>query len=339
MTHQPDLAFFQGEALCYLYDVDIARYNTDPVVMANTEIRLMEEFETGSVGSSISLRGVAEAFGSTIQYYPDRFPSLKEPAVSDVKEIAGLKVPSPVKSARLWTTLEALHFLRSRVAPGVSVSITIPGPFTTAMNIVGAENLLRWSRKYPAEIKGLMELVTEATNQLIEEAKDLDISFGFADPFSSTTVISARQYQEFSKPYIQVNIQKIRELTGQRPVLHICGKSREIWQDIAELGIKTFSVDNVEDLGDLKRSMGEKVGIMGNVPPVEVLMLGSFEEIDRAIRSCILKGWDSPMGYTLCTGCDIAPGTPKENINFYLKRSREILSQPLDMEALSKGLP
>ncbi|MGI6713332.1 MAG: uroporphyrinogen decarboxylase family protein [Bacillota bacterium] len=51
-------------------------------------------------------------------------------------------------------------------------------------------------------------------------------------------------------------------------------KPKAIWQDIANSGAASFSLDNVEDLAEAKKIIGHRMSLKGNVPPVEVMFQG-----------------------------------------------------------------
>ena len=95
--------------------------------------------------------------------------------------------------------------------------------------------------------------------------------------------------------------------------IHICGHTRDRWEEVIGTGVSGFWVDNCESLQELKECYGDKVAISGNVPPVDVLKNGTFEEIDQAIKKCIIEAGDNPRGYNLCPGCTTPIDTTKEN--------------------------
>src|SRR5699024_5024647 len=115
------------------------------------------------------------------------------------------------------------------------------------------------------------------------------VSVSIADPFTSTSVINKNQFQEISEPHLKDLIEGTKKITGEMPSIHICGKSKEIWDNIANLGIKSFSIDNCEDLEELKKCVGNKVPIVGNVPPVEVLRYGTINDVIESVKDCITK--------------------------------------------------
>lgn len=324
-----------GETACSLYGKSINDYYHNPKIMSEVEISTYEEFQADGVSAYMSLRGMAEAFGSKIRYKKDSISVVEEPVVKKVSDIAKLKMPDPTKDGRLPVILEALSLIKDRLNGQTEISTTLTGPFSVALNMCGAENLLKWTVKYFNEVKELLELIVEANNRFVDESKKLDIDFGFSDPVSSATILSYKQYKEFSYPYFKKNLDYIIEKTGKRPSLHICGKSKTLWNDIADSGVSALSIDNEEDIGELKETVGDRIRIVGNIPPVDIIANGTFDDIDKSLKKCILKAWDSPMGYTIDAGCQIPYGTKRENIKYYVDRARELSEFPLDFELLN----
>jgi len=303
-------------------------------LMANLEIALFRKLRHDSVGISTSLRGVAEAMGAKVCYPDYAISYLLEPAIKSIDEIESLKIANPLKDGKLPILLEALKLTKDELINDVDVSASMSGPFSVAASVVGTENLLKWMIKYPKKVHTLMEIVSESNNRYIEEVAKLGISISFADPVSSTSLISPKQFREFSLPALQKNINKIKEKTGSSPGIHICGKSRDIWEDVVNTGISNFSIDNIEDIEEAKNVMGNKVVITGNVPPVDVMYAGTKEDIFKSVKQCIRKGYNSEKGYILSTGCQIPMNTPIENIKAFMDAGKLYGKYPIDLEEL-----
>ena len=84
-----------------------------------------------------------------------------------------------------------------------------------------------------------MEVIVENNNRYIKRLLDIGVGIGFADPVSSTSLISVKQYKEFSLPYFQKNVDYIKK-NGGGCGLHICGTSRKLWESLNETGIGCF---------------------------------------------------------------------------------------------------
>lgn len=255
-----------GVTMAPFIGVTARDYYHSAQLMADLEIALFKRLRHDGVSISTSLRGVAEAMGSKVGYPEYGISYLIEPAINSIDEIESLKVVDPLKDGNLPTLLEAIKLTRDALMDEVDVGAAMSGPFSVAASVVGTENLLKWMIKYPKKVHTLMDIVAESNNRYIEEVAKLGVSIGFADPVSSTSLISPKQFREFSLPALRKNINKIKEKTGGAPGIHICGKSKELWEDVVNAGISNFSIDNAEDLEEAKNIMGDRVVITGNVP-------------------------------------------------------------------------
>ena len=68
--------------------------------------------------------------------------------------------------------------------------------------------------------------------------------------------------------------------------------------------------------------IGNQIPIAGNVDPVQVVMNGTKEEIDRAVAACIQTGEKAKRGYHLATGCDIPEKTDPAQIDWFMEAVR-----------------
>lgn len=304
-------------------------YYQSAELMAELEIALFKRLRHDSASISTSLRGVAQAMGAKVGYPEYGISYLLEPAISSPDQIENLKVVNPLKDGNLPVLLKAIKLTKDALFDQVDVGAAMSGPFSVAASVVGTENLLKWMIKCPEKVHTLMEIVTESNNRYIEEVAKLGVSIGFADPVSSTSLISPKQFREFSLPALTKNIQKIKETTGSAPGIHICGKSKDLWEDVVNAGVSNFSIDNAEDLEEAKNMIGDRVIVTGNVPPVDVLYAGTKEDIFASVKDCIKKGHDSKKGYILSTGCQIPMHTPIEKIEMFMEAGKLYGSYPI----------
>ena len=113
------------------------------------------------------------------------------------------------------------------------------------------------------------------------------------------------------------------EIIGKKPTIHICGHTRQIWDDLREIGVSAFSVDDRESIEELKKNMGNQIMIIGNVAPVDIIRNGSIDEIIVEVKRQLQVAADSPRGYMIGPGCEIPLATPKENIDAFLYAIRK----------------
>lgn len=291
--------------------------------MSDVQVYTFKKFRHDGVGISTTLRGMAEAMGTKVNYPDFREAYVEEPAINSIDEISKLKIANPYKDGHLPLFLKALDLTIKKIGDEASIGASVTAPYSVAAALVGTENLLRWSVKHPDKVMEMMEIITESNNRYIRALGEFGVGVSFSDPISSTTLIRVSQFEKFSLPFLSSNIKTATEATGSAPSIHICGKSKGLWNLIVDTGVSSFSIDNIEDIEEAKKIIGDRVTIVGNVPPVEVINMGTKEEIYASVRECIRKGYNSPKGYILATGCDIPMLTKDENIEFFMEAGRK----------------
>lgn len=322
-----------GETLAPLIGCTLKEYYFSSEKMCQLEEYIYEKFHSDGAGVSTTLRGMAEAMGSTIKYSDYNIAQLEKPAINDWNEIDKLKPVDVEKDGRLPIILKGLRLVKEKLGKEVPVSGTVTAPFTVAAMVVGTEKLLKGMVKCPDKVLQLMEIITENNNRYIQRLLDMEIGIGFADPVSSTSLLRVNQYEKFSLPFFQKNVDYIKKQGGGCG-LHICGTSRKLWEDLSSTGIGCFGLDNIEDLEEAKKILGPYMAIQGNVPPVEVMRFGTPYDVLKSGRDCIRKAYDSPNGFTLTSGCQTPMGTSEENLMALMDAARIFGRYPINKELL-----
>ena len=121
-------------------------------------------------------------------------------------------------------------------------------------------------------------------------------------------------FAEFSRPYIKEVIKDVNAHDSSAPTfVHICGRTLDILEQMPDTGADCLSFDHAVNPAKAKEVAGKKIAIMGNVDPVEIMMMGNPEIITKACYDVIdAAGQDS--GFILAPGCETPITTSDENI-------------------------
>jgi uroporphyrinogen decarboxylase len=281
--------------------------------------RKRDEYGFAGLSASVGLRGIGQAIGSKVYYPENSVDYISEHFVTDYSKLRELEDFEVSRNPFLSNKLVEASRLMERF-PDMGISTDVAGPMSTVVAMRSVDLVLRDIHKDPENLHNLLAIGVDCSLKWIEEfhRKTGSKSIGFADPVTSENVLGMKHFQIFSKPYIKRLIDGIIEITGQKPSLHICGHTKNIWGDLMEIGVNNFSLDNCESLEEAKKIMGEKVFLLGNVDPVDVMRRGSIDMVIDAVKKSLLQGSDNPAGYMLMTGCQVPIGTPKENIDAYI---------------------
>ncbi|MBB6219026.1 uroporphyrinogen decarboxylase [Anaerosolibacter carboniphilus] len=323
-----------GEAAVSMIGTTVAKFCHSSDLMAEMEITLYKTFHHDSVGVGPDLFGIAEAMGTQLEYPEHDVPYVSVPILRDYKDLDKLPLINPQKDGRLPLFLEAVKRLDHAVGKEVGVGSSVGGPLTTAAALRGTEELLKDMILCPEEVHRLMEVSTENVLKYIDALSEIGIKPSIPEPIASGTLLSQKQFKAFAFPYLKRCVDRIIERFGSAPTLHICGSTKRLWQDMADTGARTLSLDNLEDLENAKKEVGHRVILMGNVKPMETMKYGTREDIFNEVKECIRKTYDSPKGYILSTGCQLPMGTPMENVSYLMEAARTFGSYPFDLGKL-----
>lgn len=264
----------------------------------------------------------AEAMGATVCYPEDETAYLAAPAVADLSELERLRPADPYRDGNLPQHLEAMRRAVDAVGKEVAVTGAVTCPFTNASFLVGADRLARLMMRSPEAVHRLCGLSLETNLAYAGAIIDAGCTPSLTDAMSSMSVISPRQFREFSFPYLKRLIDYIHG-RGKAVTLHICGKTAGIWDAMVEAGADCLSIDNDADLAEARVAVGDRVRLMGNVHPSEVMLQGTPETVRAATRACIKQAKDNPKGFIVASGCSLPTETPFANIHAMLDTVRE----------------
>lgn len=311
------------DALAYIWGYTKGQVHRSFDVRCEMIRRKKEEYRISGLSVPMGLRGIAEAAGSVLEYPENAVDYVKEYLVMDYGILDTLETFDAEKNILLSEKIEeGLRLME--LFPDMEMSTDVAGPFSTAAAMRPIELLLRDMRRRPEEVHRLLSCAVRCSLQWVEAfcRRTGCRTVGIADPVTTTDILGRGDLLQFSKPYMKELVDGIAKITGSVPSVHICGHTKGIWPDLMEIGICNFSLDNCEDLEEAKAVMGEKVFLSGNVPPVDVMRLGTIDMVIEAVKTAIMKGSDSPSGYMLMTGCQVPIGTPRENIDAYVYAAR-----------------
>jgi len=136
------------------------------------------------------------------------------------------------------------------------------------------------------------------------------------DSLASPDMISPATYRKWAWPsehkFFEA-INPVAERHGAATVLHICGNTTPVLDLMANTGAQILELDHKVSLKTAKRLVGNRVCLMGNLDPVELLWRGSPRAVDLAARQAIAEA-GADAGFILGSGCEVPVSAPPENL-------------------------
>lgn len=338
VDYQPYTLQASDPAMADIFGFTTTQFGTDFEVKSEVIRRKKEEFGLDSFNVGLGLKTIGGALGSVLKAPEHGIDYVEHHVLQDYKEFDRLELTDPYTNPLLSRILESAKRLKDRF-PDISMTTSVAGPLSTAIAVRPVDLVLKDTIKHPEMLHKLLDLVVDCSLKWFEAFHNEFGAVGtnFSDPVTCMDVISKKQFDVFSLPYMKKLIDGTNEIMGSRPGAHICGKTSPIWSDLADAGLFSFSIDNCEDLETAKQMVGDRMRIAGNVPPVDVMREGSIDDVIASCIECMKKCGDNPAGYILNTGCQLPIGTPKANVEAFIYAARKY-GRGARMGRLPKGL-
>ncbi len=300
--------------------------------------RKQKEYGIVGIGAQMNLRTVGEALGSVVHYPKDSTEYITDHFMKDYSQLADLEALDVKTNPLLKGIVDNGKRFRERF-PDMPLSSGIPGPMSAAASVRSVELILRDVRRDPENLHKLLDLcVTKCLEWFQHVHEEIGVQSAMLfDPVTSTDVLGKKYFQEISKPHFKRLFDGMTAITGAKPMVHICGHTKGIWEELVDVGVEMFSVDDRESIEDIKNCIGDRVTIVGNVSPVDIMRNGTIDDVINEVKRQLSVAADSPRGYIIGTGCEIPRATPKENYDAFIYAVRKY-GAGAKLGCLPKGL-
>ena len=316
-----------GNTAARVIGVKVSELRGNGQLLAKAHIAAYKLFGYDNIRIFTDLYTLAESMGAKLTVPEDETAYLQAPALKNESEIDSLVPVNPQKDSSLLQFLEAIKCTLDAVGSEVPVTGAVTCPFTTASFLMGTEKLARMTLQNPEAVRKLCEVSLQSALNYAKAMLDEGAAPSLTDPMSSGTVISRKHFEAFSYPYLKKLIDYIHG-RGKSVTLHICGRTNHIWDLMADAGADCISIDNEASLAEAKEKVGNRVRLMGNVRPSEVMLDGTTEDVKNAVAQCISQAADSPKGLIVASGCSLPTETPFANIHAMMDAVKKFTITP-----------
>jgi len=253
------------------------------------------------------------AFGCKISWRENSPPSI-HPTLHDISEVSRLKTPNPNEDGLMPFVLNIYkHIEKSLKGSEHHIKmVAARGPLAIAVYLRGFTEFLMDLKLYPEETKRLIEMTTITVIRWLQAQIDclsevegilvLDDIVGFLSP---------EDYLEFAHPYLK---EIFSSFEGMVKVSHNDSNISHLLGNLVETGFNVLNFSHTIDIGDVYQKVGNRIYLMGNVPPLDVLVRGNPEEVKSFAIQCIQKT-KGGRSLILSAGGGVISGTPAENID------------------------
>ena len=305
--------------------ISMGRFRRDPRALADAFIHSVERYRYDGVIVDVDTVTLAQAAGVPVNLPEDAPARAHRGRLNDIREVKYLEPVDLRKSERIAVWLEACRLLVSHFNGDVAIRGNCDQcPFTLAALVRGMD---AWMAELldPAceeDIHALLEHCTAITTQFLElMAKTGVAMLSNGDSTAGTDLISPRLYRRFAFPYEQ-RIVAVSHRLGKPYILHICGDTGPIIDDMIATGADGLEIDYKTDMVSAHEKTRDRTAFIGNIDPSSVIALGTALEVEQKTRALLELFADTPR-FILNAGCAIPPDTPSANLHAMIRTARE----------------
>ncbi|MBN2009328.1 uroporphyrinogen decarboxylase [candidate division KSB1 bacterium] len=261
------------------------------------------------------------AFGAKCTFPPNEFPHAHK-VIRSADDIDNLVIPNPKTDGMLPFMLNRLRLAQSKIEDaGHQIRFAVArGPLNIASYMMGTTEFLTIMMMQPDKAELLINKITEFLKNWLELQREtfpsidgiflLDDIIGF---------IGEAEFRQFGLPYFK----DIYSADVSVKFLHNDAQCVVSAPFLPEIGINLFNMGFDVSLNDLKEMTNNKVVMLGNIPPRDVLASGTPDDVKQAVTKQIKEMKDTSNLIMSCGG-GMPPAVSTENIQAFIEAVKNV---------------
>ena len=256
------------------------------------------------------------AFGARGTFPPDEFPFAHK-VIHSADDIDELVQPDPRNDGLLPFMLNRLKLVQPKIeAAGHRIRFAVArGPLNIASYLMGSTEFLTTIMMQPEKAESLLKKITAFLKDWLqlqmETFPSIDGIFLLDDIIG---FMGEAEFKTFGFPYFK----ELFDENVSVKFLHNDAPCRVSAPFLPEMGVNLFNMGFDVSLNELKKMTQNKVALLGNIPPRDVLANGSMEQVTKTTNDLIESLEDKSRIIISCGG-GMPPGVSTENIQALIK--------------------
>jgi MtaA/CmuA family methyltransferase len=289
-----------------LVDAYFPQANREPELMARLAATSYTELGFDTIMPVFTIIQESSALGCKIQWeQKDNWPTvkMKEPIWSKADDV---KIPSNfLTHPDTKCVLDAIKILKKEYGNEVAVIGKTMGPWSLAYHCFGVEDFLLMSLDDPGQ-----------TRQILDKLKAATVDFGVAQLEAGADAITLPDHAtgdlvsgEYYERYLRDLHIEFAERIPIPIILHICGRTVDRMEYIAQTGMAAFHYDSKNDPTESIHIMKERISLVGNINNPETL----FSKGPDVVREEVIRNLEAGV-HLVGPECAIPLQTSIENL-------------------------
>lgn len=260
------------------------------------------------------------AFGSKQVWHEHELP-FAEPISKQSEKAMVLEKPDVKTAGLLPFTLRRLQMSRPAIeAEGHSIRFAVArGPLNIASFLMGTTEFLMAMQLDPEGTHAMLNVITEfledwvklqaSTFSSIRGVFILDDIVGFMGPDDVAT---------YAMPYLK---RVYSAVDSDVRFFHNDANGLSCAPQLADAGINLFNFGFDHPIDEMRELVGDKVTLLGNIPPRDVLSAGTPDDVRRSVAELKARLCGDFTRVVLSCGGGIPPDVSTENLNAFIEEA------------------
>ena len=270
-----------------LVDAHFPEANRDAGMMARLAATGYTELGFDSIMPVFSIIQESSALGCTMQWeQKDNWPTvrMREPIWHDVDDI---RIPNDfLTHPDTACVIEAIKLLKIEFGDEVAIIGKTMGPWTLGYHCFGVEPFLLMSLDDPGKTKLALERMKEATVQFGVAQIEAGADALTVPDHATGDLVSGEYYDRYLK---DIHTELV-DLIPAPLILHICGRTVDRMNSIAETGMAAFHFDSKNKPQESMGIIRDRISLVGNINNPETLYAKQPEAVREEVYANLEAG-------------------------------------------------
>ncbi len=302
------------------YGIQILDYLSNDELWLNANLNALNKFPEimflPGFWSEFGMCTEPSAFGARCAFPPNEFPHAHK-IIHSANDIDSLPSPNPKTDGLLPFVLNRLKLAQPKIeAAGHKIRFAVArGPLNIASFLMGTTEFLTTMMLRPEKTETLLKKITAFLKNWLhlqmETFPSIDGIFLLDDIIG---FMGEAEFRTFGLPCFK----ELYDVDVAIKFLHNDAACKVSAPFLPELGINLFNMGFDISLNELKQLTKNKVALLGNIPPRDVLAKGSPVDVTNAAVE-LLNSLEDKSRIILSCGGGMPPGVSTENITAFVQ--------------------
>ncbi len=250
------------------------------------------------------------AYGCKVQFSDSQPPSIR-PLAEDISAVESIEPANPRQDGLMPMVLSFYRNALPRVREeGMEIRIVAArGPLALASHLIGVTGFLIAMKTEPEKTHKLLKTAAATVKNWLDAQREVTGAEGILVLDDVVGFLSKEDYLEFAHPYLK----DIFSMPAAVKIYHNDNEASTCYEFLHDAGVQVFNFTHLHPISEVRQKVGDSVCLLGNVPPRDVLALGTVEQSAAAAKACIQENKGNPR-FILSAGGGASPGTKGENL-------------------------